>query len=265
MSYPALYTHKRNKHNIIPITGKQDIFKNKKEVKSPNLGSVIAPKYRYSALETFDDLSAILSSIKAVYSQVFEEIYMCKESLLFREGLRVDDHEGFNLLLNYENKVKDSLVSGGNMEKILPCCSVRKEDDPVPKIDDVFISYMINFFKVMGDSTELNLLVAKFFIVFREYLNITGWDYKKNFIKYEVSLPLAENGSYTQCNDCEDIPDLINNFLSVFIRMDKNMFNISMKELLDIIKNFCNWLFVNNLTNFKIAENDTDRLESMAK
>ena len=29
MSYPALYTHKRNKHNIIPITDKPNIFKTK--------------------------------------------------------------------------------------------------------------------------------------------------------------------------------------------------------------------------------------------
>ncbi len=265
MSYPALYTHKRNKHNIIPITGKQDIFKNKKEANLPNSSSVIAPKYRYSALESFDNLLTTLSSIKAVYAEAFQEVYMCRESLLFREGFSLKDHEGFNSLLNYEAKVKDSVVSCGKFEKILPCSSARKDDDPAPKIDDVFISYMINFFKVMGELTALNLLVVKFLILLGEYLNIAGWDYKKNFIKYEVSLPIAENASYTQCNDCEDIPDLINNFVSVFIKMDKSMFNISVKELLDIIKNFSNWLFVNNLTNFKICENDSDRPGSFSK
>ena len=203
-----------------------------------------------------DNLFTTLTSIKAVYAEAFDAIYLCKNSMLFREGSALKDHEGFKMLLKYESSVKENLSSFRVVESCLPCISLRKDNRGGPNIDDVLISYMINFFKVIGQLRDINVLVVKFVILLREYLNVAGWDYKKTFIKYEVSMPIAINGSYTQCNDCEDIPDLINDYVSVFIPLDQNMFNLSMKEFLDIIQNFCNWLFVNNLTNFKISEND---------
>lgn len=247
-SYPALYTHKRNKHNVIPITGKQDIFKNSKKdiyINASETSHVV--KYKYSAVENIQEgISFTMKDIKIIYKEALRSIYCKEESFLFKCGYDINSHEGFILLNIFEESNEgiflQSITSGNILQK--------------SNIDDVFIIYLINFFKVTGKLTDLNILVVKFVILFREYLNIAGWSYKKTFIKYGVAMPSSLNGSYTKCNDCQEIPDLINDFVSVFIKMDLNLFDINLKKLLDIIKNFCNWLFVNNLTNFKITENE---------
>jgi hypothetical protein len=249
-SYPALYTHKRNKHNIIPITGKQDIFKNyTKDVGRTGPNTNFAVKYKYSAVENINEgLNYAMNSIKSIYADTIKDLF-CKEgSLLFKNGYDQNSHEGYKLLKLYEDGYEATTLNSGDSGNIL-----QKK-----KIDDVLVLYLINFFKVTGQISDLNKLVVKFVILFREYLNIVGWDYKKNFIKYNVAVPFSLNGSYTQCNECEDLPDLINDFISVFIQMEPNMFDLNLKEFMDIIKNFYNWLFVNNLTNFKITENEFD-------
>jgi hypothetical protein len=204
-------------------------------------------KYKYSAVENIKEgLNFTISSIKAIYLEMLKDIYGNPQSIFFRENFDLSTHEGYKILKNFE-ETNEAM----SLQSILEGNFLKKQ-----KIDDVLTLYLINFFKVTGPLRDLNKLVIKFVILLREYLNIAGWDYKKTFIKYEVAMPFSQNGSYTQCNDCEDIPDLINDFVEVFIKMDPNMFNLDFKEFIDIIKNFCNWLFVNNLTNFKIAENE---------
>lgn len=249
LSYPALYTHKRNKHNIIPITGKQDIFKNFKKDSAittlPRSGPI---KYNYSAVENIqENLEFVLKSIKTIYAEAAEDIYKREDSLLFVKNFDLAKLEGYKVFEKFEDKGNNIDLNVFQGQALVRRC-----------VDDVLILYLINFFKVTGQVKELKGMVVKFVILFREYLNISGWDYKKTFIKYDVAMPLSLKGSYTQCFDCDDIPDLINNFVSVFLQIDPKGFNLNLKEFLDIVKNFLNWLFVNSLTNYKISENEPD-------
>ena len=59
------------------------------------------------------------------------------------------------------------------------------------------------------------------------------------FNEFNVDVKYDYSGSFCQKNDCQYIPDLINDFLSVFIELD-NHFEIERKYLLCITDNFCN-------------------------
>jgi hypothetical protein len=115
---------------------------------------------------------------------------------------------------------------------------------------------LVNFYKVAVMDKKLYHLALTFSILIREYLNIVGWDYKKKYVKFGINIQFDYTGEFTQKNNCEDIPDLINDFVSCFIALDDNKFNLNMEEFVDIVRNFCNWLFVNDLTSYKITEND---------
>jgi hypothetical protein len=76
-----------------------------------------------------------------------------------------------------------------------------------------------------------------------------GWDYVQIYKRFNV-LNYKRNGLFTARFDCNLIPDMINEFAEVFIKLEEEL-HIEEEYLLDICHNFCNWLFINNLSNFK--------------
>lgn len=238
LSYPALYTHKRNKHNIIPITGKQELFKNSGG-KSSN-----QTKFKYSALENSNyDFSELLDYIIINYTKCLVEFFQDPNSVLFNKDFVTLSHEGLKILKSIKSKALQKIVIPDL--KLKPC------------IDDILIVYLVNFAKVTREE-NLVALVIRFSILLREYLNVVGWDYKKLFSEFNVKVDFNMKGSFTMHNESQEIPDLINEFISVFIELDENYFKFDFKKLVDLSQNFCNWLFVNNLTNFKIATNEIE-------
>lgn len=230
-SYPALYTHKRNKHNIIPITGKENLFKNE------NM------KFKYSALEmgtcNFKDM---LSKIIDQYGSILRNFYTNTNCILFQQNFNESEHVGIQILKKMQER---------KVEKILV-----PHPDTHPCIDEILIIYLVYFVKITQDQLFIDMVI-KFVILLREYINVVGWDYKKKFRDFGIKMRYKCQGPYTLYNGCEEIPDYINNFVSIFMQMDPT-FHIESDQLLDLCKNFCNWLFVNNLTSFKICTNEFD-------
>lgn len=236
LSYPALYTHKRNKHNIIPITGKQDLFKNYGK------NSSYQKKFKYSALENLNcDFYELINFLIKKFIKCLEELFSNPNSVLYNNDFTLDSHEGLLILKCMQLKNSDKI--NFNDPNVKPC------------IDDILIVYVLNFCKVAREDNVLEWVI-KFVLLIREYLNIVGWDYKRLFNDFKVKVDFNRKGSYTMHNDAQEIPDLINEFISVFIEIDENLFGFELKKLLDLTDNFCNWLFVNNLTSFKITLNE---------
>ncbi len=230
-SYPALYTHKRNKHNVIPITGKDDIFKNM-IVKSRS------KKFKYSEIENSKkDLKAHIIRIVETYKSHVTRLYENKNSILFQHDFNLDHHEGVKIL-----------------EKILKLNDFRLE---VPtkemSIDKILILYLLYFVRVVDDP-QLVEIVTSFVILMREHLNIVGWDYKKKYYEFGIPTDYTTDCDFTQKNCCEDIPEFVNEFNSVFLKMEEPLL-LPEDESHDLTKNFCNWLFVNNITSLKICDN----------
>ncbi len=238
-SNPALYTHKRNKHNIFPISGAGEDFKEILKDMRDDMN------IRYSDYESSNNFQKSINFIIDIYHNKMTDMYLNPECILYRDGYSVQENKLYLLLNIITQKRIDDII---NLERSFS-----------PIIDEVLVTYMITFFKITKHE-NLTKHIVKFCILLREYLNMTGWDFKKNFINFNIPMAYDKKRSFCQMIDCEYIPDLINDFMSVFMEIDV-WFNIESKLLYCITDNFCNWLFVNNLTNFKLNPNQINNVD----
>ena len=225
--YPALYTHKRNKHNIIPVTGKPLIFKNVLKQK----------KFKYKTILTDKKNSTNVLDALSIYEEILLSLHRDPNCILYDPFLKVENHTALKKLkeLAYLNRNETNEIIKN------------------AKIDEAISIYIIYFAEV-DSNMELVRLNLLFCVLLRIYLNTTGWDHIRKYVSSNMSVNYTYSGSFTEVVDCTFIPDLINTFISVFIKLDKK-FHIDEKKLNELAFNFCNWLFINNLTNYKVIYN----------
>ena len=58
---------------------------------------------------------------------------------------------------------------------------------------------------------------------------------------------------YTVINSAENLPLLSNEFINDFLDNDYLLFDFEKEEIIDLIQNFCNWLYINKFTSFKLT------------
>jgi hypothetical protein len=172
-----------------------------------------------------------------IYEQTLIQLFKNKNCILFNNDFKLENHEGVRILNKMIRKEQRKNIS----------------QEKVGSIDEALILYVLNFAKVTQNVKFIDMVI-KFTILLREHINIVGWDYLRKFKDNGIKIKFEYKGPYTTLNDCENVPDFVNDFISVFISLDEN-FSINLQELMDLTKNFCNWLFVNNLTNFKVSLN----------
>jgi hypothetical protein len=230
-SYPALYTHKRNKHNVIPITGKDEIFKSMIQKSK-------GKKFKYSEIEnSTKDLQAHIMKIVEIYKSQVKRIFKNENSILYDNYFNVDDHEGVKILEKLKNLNEFQL-------------EIPRKD---MSIDKILILYLLYFARVAEDRQHVEA-VTIFVILIREHLNVVGWDFKKKFHDFGIPSDYTFDSEFTQKNFSDVIPEFVNEFNSVFLTMDET-FSLCEDQSNDLTKNFCNWLLVNNLTGLKICDN----------
>ena len=231
LSYPALYTHKRNKHNIIPITGKPDIFKTG--------GLNASAKFKYNIMETKTNVKGSTDIIIRAYKKNCAYFFQEPKSILYKKNFNMKDDQFLCLLEVYN-------TSG--LEKIsIP--QLHEKDKLF--IDNVLTIYLILLVEVTRE-TAFTQLVVKFIFLFRVYLNLLGWDHFRYLEDYGLLDELHVSGEFCTRSNCEELPELVNDFLAVFLDVDERL-NEEKKEMADIIQNLCNWLFINGLTNYKVT------------
>jgi hypothetical protein len=207
----------------------------------PFLASTERTKWhKYSDFESFENFRESVMIILDYFTNIMNALYSNETCLLYHKDFRSEEH---NLYITLSHLTK---------EKILEIMTQGRKTQP--KIDEVFVTYIMTFNNVTND-TALVSNVIKFFILLREYLNNVGWGYKKMFWEFGINIGHGVTGSYCVINDCEYIPDLINDFISVFLGLDP-WFWIDQKFLITMCENFCNWLLVNGLTNYKVEYNE---------
>jgi hypothetical protein len=235
LSYPALYTHKRNKHNIIPIAHKQTIFEK----------ITISPKSRYIKLDSINTNEELRNRVINTYKEKLISFFKDPKCILYKEDFNPDEYPGLIKLRSSSaqsyNEMKELLVNDAT-------------------IDDTLTMYLLSFVEVTRKDDFIDAVIT-FCILLRTYLNLIGWDYKRKFVEGGVNINFNYDGAFTRYNDYKDVPDLLNDFISVFIHMDER-FYIEKSFLLDITSNFCNWLNVNNLSDFKLVPNVDPRWEN---
>lgn len=225
ISYAALYTHRRNKHNIIPITNKQDLFK----IDDRNN----ALTFKYS--KENDDYGKIALKITEAYENVKETVSTNQASPFY--GTKGYDAEFIN---NFKSKYKTS------KDLKIP------KPDKAPTIDVLLTIYAIHFVRV-ADTKYFLSLISKFLFLIRTYLNLIGWDLIKLLNIFEITdNNLSIDCCFTQTANIEFVPDLMEDFATAFIDLDPHFSEFKV-QLTDLIKNFCIWLFNNHFTNLKLC------------
>ncbi len=242
LSYPALYTHNRNNHYIIPVTGKPKIFRNKIDSNNKSLF-----KYNQSDFNLNDnkDLSQIVNFIINILNNLCKKYFLNKNSLFFKENYNFN-LDTFIIILNNIMKKKNN------------------ENLPTKKsnIYNVIIIYIIKLIKITFDE-EFKILLIYFGYFFKEYLNMVGWDYKKKMFNigiFKNSLEEFEKNSekdFCLENTCEDIQDLIEDFVEIYILMIDDLKD-KQKEIADICENFFFWLNINKIISYKLKRKDEE-------
>jgi rubrerythrin len=258
ISYPAFYTHKRNRHNIIPITNRHDLLKG------------LTVKYNYNSIGygktvNFEFSEFLISLMK----KIIEKIYFSENSLFYKaDGFTTENH----IFIQYLEKYK--LVFA---EKIL-IPSVQSN----LSIDEILIVYFILFAKVSNED-KLIEHAAIFLIYFREYLNLHGFNYYSYFIKFrliEINIDNFSNNANFDYNNSDNqnslknqkpiftqnpfiqyIPDLAEDFIFSFMKIsDMTALFGDLENMEALCKNLCNWIFINELSNLKLIVHEKKKL-----
>jgi hypothetical protein len=228
-----LYTHKRNKHNIIPITNKQDIFKAKDECQN---------KFKYSAFDNNTNINGIAIGLKEKYIEICEAYYSDESSMFYNPRYNLTNDPFISLLDVYiNNNLGQISIPNKNNKKLI-------------FIDNILLVYSILLLEVTRDCFFLDRLV-KFIFLLRNYLNLVGWEHNKYLHSYGLLNEFTKTGEYCSKNTTEQIPELINNFVAVFVYMEGS-FGTNAKEYIDLAENLCYWLYINSFSHYKIFKNE---------
>ncbi len=231
LSYPALYTHNRNKHDIIPITDKPTIFTSKKSALNK-----YCFKYNQSnlSLNNNDDITQTLNYIFNSFQRIIQKYILNQNSKFYKK----------NYLINYD----PFFIFLSNNYKKIEFNSIPRKDN---NIYQVIIIYLIRLIKITNDE-EFKFLLINVAFFLREYLNMVGWDYKQNQMNFNKENNIINNNKdFCLDNTCEEIPEMIEDFVSIYILLIDDLKN-KQKEVADICQNFFCWLYINQLTSYKL-------------
>ncbi len=191
LSYPALYTHNRNKHDIIPITDKPTIFTSKKSALNK-----YCFKYNQSnlSLNNNDDITQTLNYIFNSFQRIIQKYILNQNSKFYKK----------NYLINYD----PFFIFLSNNYKKIEFNSIPRKDN---NIYQVIIIYLIRLIKITNDE-EFKFLLINVAFFLREYLNMVGWDYKQNQMNFNKENNIINNNKddIYQNNINDNIPKLVN-------------------------------------------------------
>lgn len=130
--------------------------------------------------------------------------------------------------------------------RILEIFSYPKTPDEGSKCEEIFAFYIFKVSKHVRP--EFFKKVLKFIVLFRECLNSLYEERTKS-----KNIQGAGEFPYTQLFNCEDAPDISNEFVTDYLKTDSNLFEFNREEIIDLTHNFCQWLYDNNYTCSKLS------------
>ena len=233
LSYPALYTHCKQKHNTCNSSGR-----GRGRPKKDN-GESFSERLKYNPL----DASYFLKDNRkgTTNQEDFEKSIFDAFNILYSEN-------------NYERNLSKDMNNYNNInqhpflrEFLLDKHDVNiKIDDEKEISDKVFMDYLNKMSLHVNPNYFTTLII--FVTLFREFVNIT--ELKKKNIKENN---FNNDVEYTSVNSAEDVPDLSNEFINEFLETDKKLFDFNKEDSIDLTQNFCHWMYENNFTSSKLT------------
>ena len=232
LSYPALYTHYKQKHNTNNSSGRgrgrpkkeQGDLEAEKSKFNPINSSFFQKEDRTGITDPKKDIN---ECIKKAFDFLYENILEKKKRNEIRgmkNYLSLNEHPFLNKFFNDEHNINKNLIS---------------EEEPT---DDVFIDYLNKMSKFCNKDYYVKLII--FVTLFREHVN-----------KYNADKVKEEGKEFTEINNAEDVPDSSNEFITDFLDPDTKGadFGFSKEEAIDLTQNLCYWMYENNFTCSKLS------------
>jgi hypothetical protein len=107
-----------------------------------------------------------------------------------------------------------------------------KDNTKLNFIDNILLTYAILLLEVTRESNFLNHVVGFIFLI-RSYLNVVGWEHNRYLNSYGLSCDVGGGQFYCSRNICDQVPELINDFVAVFVGLDEG-FAKNAKEYVDL-------------------------------
>lgn len=234
LSYPALYTHCKQKHNTNNSSGrgrgrpkKEQGESNGEKIKyNPLTASYFLKQDRTGNTKQED----INDCIKDAFKYLYEDNESNKKRNEFRNMKNYKfpfEHAFFKKFLEDEHNVNKHIEN----EKEIT--------------DLVLIEYLNKMSTHCNRDYYVKLIV--FVTLFREHVN------KIKEIKGDKE--------FTEINDAEDVPDSSNEFITDFLDPEgrDNDFGITKEEAIDLTQNLCYWMYDNNFTCSKLSLIHSDK------
>ena len=238
LSYPALYTHCKQKHNTSNHS-ERGRGRPKKEQNELNI-----EKNRYDPLTTNyfekEDRKGItkIENIKECTQKAFnylygnessEEIKQKIKERKMKEYIKIEDHPFLGKFINDDHDINKNI-----------------ENEKIPT-DFVLINYLNKMSNYCNEKYYVKLII--FVTLFREHINIALQDKVPN------------DKEFTQMVEAEDVPESSNEFITDFLfpNDEDYGFEMSKEEAIDLTRNLCNWMYLNNFTCSKLFLLDKEK------
>ena len=232
LSYPALYTHYKLKHNTNNSSGRGR-GRTKKE---QNENEVEKSKYNPTNLTFFSKEERTGKTEK-------NEINDCI-NIVFHE-LYADEHKKRNEsreMIFYDSVEKHPFLGKFKEDEHDTDKNMVNEHEAT---DRVLMDYLNKM--SMYCNMQYYIKLVKFVTLFREHVN--------KFNKDKVDKAKFGDKEYTAVNDAEDVPDSSNEFITDFLFPEGNEadFGFTKDESIDLTQNLCYWMYENNFTCSKLS------------
>ena len=233
LSYPALYTHCKQKHNTCNTSGR-----GRGRPKKEN-GESFSERLKYNPLDAsyfLKDNRRGTTNFEDFEKSIIDAFHILYSRNNFDRNLNKD-------MKNY-NKIQEHPFLG---KFLLDKHDVNiKINDEKEISDKVFMDYLNKMSLHVNPNYFTTLII--FVTLFREFVNIT--ELKKKNIKEKN---FNNDVEYTSVNSAEDVPDLSNEFINEFLETDKKLFDFNKEDSIDLTQNFCHWMYENNFTSSKLT------------
>ncbi len=233
LSYPALYTHCKQKHNTCNTSGR-----GRGRPKKEN-GESFAERLKYNPLDAsyfLKDNRRGTTNFEDFEKSIVDAFHILYSRNNFDRNLNKD-------MKNYNNIQEHPFLGKFLLDKH----DVNiKIDDEKEISDKVFMDYLNKMSLHVNPNYFTTLII--FVTLFREFVNIT--ELKKKNIKENN---FNNDVEYTSVNSAEDVPDLSNEFINDFLETDKKLFDFNKEDSIDLTQNFCHWMYENNFTSSKLT------------
>ena len=224
LSYPALYTHCKQKHNTNNHSGRNRGRPKKEQnelVSDKNLYDPMTPAFFQKEERTgITPIENINECVKKAFMFIYEDNKESVKKRNMKEYNKVEDHTFLGSYIKDEHKI-----------------DLEIEDEKTPT-DKVLMDYL-NKMSVNCNENYFERLII-FVTLFRENINLI---YK-----------IEEAEEFTTVKEAEDVPEKSNEFITDFLfpEEQEKSFGFDKDECIDLTRNLCNWMYTHNFTCSKL-------------